>query len=206
MRMSLRWKVTVALVAFGLIPAGIVATFAYASTDDFIEKQNLIIRRAAATIGDRVVSVIQKSPDHLPKPEKDSKDASTTPSFNWTPTDPERDAILAQINETLTHFKLPTAVVYLVNPENRVLVKRKPNGDTEKDVTFPFKYHDAAKKSVFNVSTDPINSTPDEPKEIAGYAPLLVPANKPGTTGHGYMVLASLPAGVRMRLSTRTRR
>ncbi len=76
MRMSLRWKVTLALVAFGLIPAGIVAAFAYASTDDFIEKQNLIIRRAAATIGDRVVSVIQKNPDHLSKPEKDSKDAS----------------------------------------------------------------------------------------------------------------------------------
>ena len=44
MRLSLRTKVTLALVAFGLIPAGIVAAFAYASTEDFIAKQNLIIR------------------------------------------------------------------------------------------------------------------------------------------------------------------
>jgi methyl-accepting chemotaxis protein len=193
MRMSLRWKVTLALVAFGLIPAGIVAAFAYASTDDFIEKQNLIIRRAAATIGDRIVSVIQKYPDHPSKPEKDSKDASPAPSFNWTPRDEERDAIMAQINETLTHFKLPSAVVYLVNPENRVLVKRKQNGDSEKDVTFPFKYHDAAKNAVFNVSTASISSTADEPKEVAGYAPLLIAGNRAGTSGHGYMVLASIP-------------
>ena len=36
MRIPLRTKVTLALVAFGLIPAGIIAAFAYNSAQDFM--------------------------------------------------------------------------------------------------------------------------------------------------------------------------
>ena len=61
MRISLRTKVTVALVAFGLIPAGIIAAFAYNSAQDFMGRQRLMIRQAAVAISDHARLLVQKN-------------------------------------------------------------------------------------------------------------------------------------------------
>ena len=73
MRMSLRWKVTLALVAFGLIPAGIVAAVAYTSTEDFKAKQNTLIVQAAAAVGDRVLNVELLNEKEIKLPAESTK-------------------------------------------------------------------------------------------------------------------------------------
>jgi methyl-accepting chemotaxis protein len=194
MRLSLRTKVTLALVAFGLIPAGIVAVFAYASTEEFIEKQNLIIRRAAAAIADHVVYTMLKNSDPILKPEKEAKEGAPAPLPAWKPMDAERNSIHGQINGLLTNYKLPRAVVFIVDPENHVLVKRRSNGDPEPEGSLPYRYQEVAKQAVSLVGTMAVEkSDPSDVREIAGYAPLALPVNRPGTSGHGYVVLLSVP-------------
>src|SRR5262245_35534703 len=111
MRLSLRWKTTAALVAFGLIPAVIVAAFAYRSTEDFISKQNTLIRMAASAISDRVKDVMVRNAEFAQKVEKSSRDAPAT--LNWDPEPGERTAIHTQVSQVLQHFNLPAATVYL---------------------------------------------------------------------------------------------
>ena len=48
MRIRLDTQITTALVLFGLVPASIVAWFAYQANDDFKDKQRLIVQQAAA--------------------------------------------------------------------------------------------------------------------------------------------------------------
>ena len=61
MRIPLRTKVTLTLVAFGLIPAGIVAAFAYMSAQDFMGKQTVMIQEAAAAISDHAKMLVLKN-------------------------------------------------------------------------------------------------------------------------------------------------
>ena len=70
MRLSLRTKVTLALVAFGLIPAGIVAAFAYAPPRSSSRSRTLIIRHAAAAIADHIVYIMYKNSEPILKAEK----------------------------------------------------------------------------------------------------------------------------------------
>ena len=52
MRISLRTQITAALVLFGLIPASIVAWFAYSGNDDFRRSQTLLLQQAAVSISE----------------------------------------------------------------------------------------------------------------------------------------------------------
>ena len=61
---------TLTLVAFGLIPAGIVAAFAYKSAQDFMGRQNSMIRQAAAAISDHAKLLVQKNNELERKGEK----------------------------------------------------------------------------------------------------------------------------------------
>ena len=47
MRITLKWKITAILVVFGLVPAAIVAWFAYNANDDYRNKQILIVAKTA---------------------------------------------------------------------------------------------------------------------------------------------------------------
>ena len=49
MRLTLRKQITTALVLFGLVPASIVATFAFLSNEEFKDKQNVLIRAGVAS-------------------------------------------------------------------------------------------------------------------------------------------------------------
>ena len=66
MRISLTNKITIALVLFGLVPASIVAWFAYNSNDEFRHNQTLLIKQAAISISDRVAAVSSKIRRQLP--------------------------------------------------------------------------------------------------------------------------------------------
>ena len=66
MRISLTNKITFALVLFGLVPASIVAWFAYNSNDEFRGNQTLLIKQAAISISDQVAAVLQQDPTTAP--------------------------------------------------------------------------------------------------------------------------------------------
>ncbi len=70
MRIPLRTKVTLTLVAFGLIPAGIVAAFAYMSAQDYMSRQTLMISAAAASISDHARMLVFKNNEADRKGEK----------------------------------------------------------------------------------------------------------------------------------------
>lgn len=195
MRLSLRSKVTATLVAFGLIPAGFVAAFAYASVDDFISKQNLVIRMAASTISDHVANLIRESEGFKSQVEK-AKDGSS--QIRWASTDDERTQLNAQTSESLRLSNLPSCVVFVVDPNNKVLYKRKSNGEPEFPANFPPKYDDSARKANGAVGTDQIEARTEpvyEEAEVVGYAPVRLGIGSPhmGPGSHGYAVLTVLP-------------
>jgi methyl-accepting chemotaxis protein len=198
MRSSLRWKVTAALVAFGLIPAGIVAAFAYTSTDDFMSKQNLIIRLTASSISDHVASLMLKDPGFTTGEAKGMKENPQSPV--WSPSEPEKMAIHSQAAETLRLSNLPSGAVYVIDPQNRVVYRRRSSGDPEYNTTLPGKYEDVAKLANGQVGTRPIDARYEpayEPAEIVGYAPVrLSGIAQAGPFGHGFVVLTSVPRSV----------
>ena len=53
MRISLTNKITIALVLFGLVPASIIAWFAWNSNNDFGNLQTILVKQAATSISDR---------------------------------------------------------------------------------------------------------------------------------------------------------
>ena len=119
MRIPLRTKVTLTLVAFGLIPAGIVAAFAYMSAQDFMGRQSLLIRQAAAAISDHAKMLVFKNNEleKGKKPENEHKSDIVTPEspqpFKWLLTDADREDLQRYISTTLEAYKLSNAVVSL---------------------------------------------------------------------------------------------
>ena len=62
MRISLTNKITFALVLFGLVPASIIAWFAYDSNNDFERIQSTLVKQAAVSISDRVALLLAMDP------------------------------------------------------------------------------------------------------------------------------------------------
>jgi methyl-accepting chemotaxis protein len=196
MRLSLRWKVTLAMVAFGLIPAGIVAAFAYKSTDDFISKQNRIISTSAGAIADQISWIYVKNLEGPAVAEKIAKEAPSRP-LKLALNEDEINAIRTIVSDEVTLYVLPTAVVYVVDGGDNVLYKRR--GDGSPDVVtshLPDKYAEAAKQAMGKVGVWSIAARTEpssEPAEIVGYAPIrLGPELSPrflGHSGHGNVVL-----------------
>ena len=62
MRFTLNWKITTILVIFGVVPAAVVAWFAYNANDDYRNKLMLVIAKTADAINFRVATLVQKSP------------------------------------------------------------------------------------------------------------------------------------------------
>src|SRR4051812_26323882 len=100
MRISLRTKVTLALVAFGLIPAGIIAAFAYWSAEDFMVRQQVMIQQAAAAISDHAKLLVLKNQALAEKGEKPAAEAAQQ-LVPWKFTDADYDSLRRQISVML---------------------------------------------------------------------------------------------------------
>jgi methyl-accepting chemotaxis protein len=190
--MTLRKQITTALVLFGLVPASTVALFAYWSNDEFKTKQDILIRGAAAAISDHLVPRLRH---HF------EKKAPDPPS--WVPDEADRTSIEDVISSIIRQYRLESSQVYLVDPSNRILVKRKENGEFEvatgptARVLLEFRYREAAMKSKDGINVDhkEASSTGTEPKpaEVVGYAPVQLPNVTPGVSGQGYVTLVVVP-------------
>src|SRR6202035_5248770 len=117
---SLTNKITIALVVFGLVPASIIAWFAYDSNNDFRGKQNLLIKQAAISISDRVASTLERDPATAAATIKDAS-AGSLPTA-------AKESIRAEIGFILRELVLDNSQVYIFTSDGKVLITRKPYG------------------------------------------------------------------------------
>ena len=110
MRIKLRWKITVILVAVGLVPAAIVGWFAYKANDDYKNKQKLLVQKTAESISFRAATVLQPN-----LKVADAAVAGTSPLPQA-----ERSQIEDYIAQELRNSLLNAAQVYIVNSDGKL--------------------------------------------------------------------------------------
>jgi len=193
MRIPLRTKVTLTLVAFGLIPAGIVAAFAYLSAQDFMGRQRVMIRQAAASISDHAKLLVQKNNELEHKGEKVSPD--NPPALKWELTDADREDLQRHISYALRDHNLSNAVIYLADPMNSLVLQRSNTGAFSAGGKLPPKYEVIADLARGQFGTEAIEARnePYEAAEIVGYAPVALQIQKPNAATHGYTTLLTVP-------------
>jgi methyl-accepting chemotaxis protein len=200
MRITLRTKLTTALVLFGLVPASIVAYFAYQSNDDYKEKQRLIVRQAAAAISAWVAGAVEP-----PAPKAEAP-------FAWNLTDKVKEDLHGVIGDVVSQFGLPPTQtqVVIVDPSDRVLVKRREEGSFDQSVEQPGtktylgeSYKKVIRDKGISIDTKEIeppaaDSTfqrwySDVAAEVAGFAGLPLNNVEQGRTNHGYTTMVIVP-------------
>jgi len=193
MRIPLRYKITIAFVLFGLVPASIVAWFAYDANNDFRRSQTLLIKQAAVSISDRVAPMLGDD-----KIAKDAAGGNLSQEL--------RAKIRPQIEGILNEFGFDAAQVFLLAPDDTLVVRRKPFGvyDPNPGASssyFPRRYLTVAENAVATPGVQPSEpvpaSEPDGKPELIGYAPLHIKDVPPGPNGrHGFVALAVVPREV----------
>jgi len=168
MRIPLRTKVTLTLVAFGLIPAGIVAAFAYLSAQDLMGRQTVMIRQAAASISDHAKMLVLKNNELEHKGEKGL--AENPPPLKWELSDADRDDLQRHISYTLRDHNSANASVYLVDPMNNLVLQRSNTGTYTTGGKLLSKYETIADLATGKMGIQPIEarSEPYEAAEIDG--------------------------------------
>jgi methyl-accepting chemotaxis protein len=135
MRITLRWKITAILVVFGLVPASIVAWFAYNSNDDYKKKQTLIVVKTAEAISFRAAAIMQDDPKTVEL------------ALNGNLPDLVKTRIQNVIENELGHSSIQAAQAYLVTSEGRALIsKRGPQGfeANAANTTIDYRYREVA--------------------------------------------------------------
>jgi methyl-accepting chemotaxis protein len=205
MRITLRTKMTIALVLFGLVPASIVAYFAYQSNDDYKDKQRLVVRQAAAAISSWVANAMMAN---LPK--EGEAGAKTGSHWVWNAPDKVKEEARSVIDATIEQFALRHAQtqVMIVDPNDRVIFKREKDGTFNQSVELPnarmpldFKYKDVIKGKTNIIATEEIEASTESTSqrwysdvaEVLGYASIQIGMEPSSTTGHGYMTLVVVP-------------
>jgi len=186
-------QITIVMVLFGLVPASLIAWFAYRANDDFREKQTLIVLQAAAFISDHFVSVVQPNPDAV---KKAVNDGALPPS--------ERKAIESDIDDILTRSGInDSAEIYVINQDNFALVRRRTKVGFELNLTnqkLPIKYNQVANKADGQPNWEmlkPSASEPDGKVELVSYAPVHLDTVAPNPNGrHGFVTLVIVPRDV----------
>jgi methyl-accepting chemotaxis protein len=191
MRLTLRKQITTLLVLFGLVPAAVVAAFAWLSNEDFKEKQKILVRQAAQSINNILV------PRFAPKFEEKSQGFAP---LDWLPEGDDRQAIHQALRNAALYFGLDGARVMLVNPRGMVIARMLESGNFE---TIPMpgsavqpvdtRYDDIVKTSnTLSGSKELGGPMP----ELVGYSPVQFPNLPALPQGHGYVALAVQPRRV----------
>jgi methyl-accepting chemotaxis protein len=186
MRISLRWKLTLALVLFGAVPAAVITYYTYDSATEFKAKQRSIVRDAAAEAADQITISLLKETKTYPLEWAD--DATTKRILK---------SVLMWIPE---EFGLPTAEIRIVHPEFSVLARRLKNGEVQLDASrFEAPYHAALSAIAENIPPGSVHGKrgarewigPGDVPELVGYASL--PVKKDVESSMLYGVLVSVP-------------
>jgi methyl-accepting chemotaxis protein len=185
MRIPLRWKITTACLLFGLIPAVIMASFAYQASDDFKEKQLLLIKQSAVSIGDHVGQVL------------DGKEVAKAVTAGSLPSD-ARNTIANEVGRVFTKFGFTSATVYIVTPANEVLFKRVDTiVDNSPRPTLPDRYQvivEHARQTDNVEQVKPGRLDKDAKVEQVGYSPIHRSDDQAANGGHhGFVCLVAVP-------------
>jgi methyl-accepting chemotaxis protein len=193
MRITLRWKFTAVLVLFGLVPASIVAWFAYTADDDFKGKQTLIVRQTAEAIGFHIASIMQQNPKAIEQ------------ALQGSLPEEERRKIVDKIENLLRQSTIDSALVYLANPESKVLVRRRPIEGFDLSVTntmvYP-RYTRVATDGLGNIGSkfvDPPESEPDGKTELVTFSTVHWGKGDGEADGHGFTTYVIVPRQVVFR-------
>ena len=185
MRLSLRWRLTSALVLFGIVPAAIVAWVAYRSTLEAEFKQAILIKEAAQSASERLVlSLIGEKGEFPPK---------------WD--DSRKQELNVKLGEVARDFTVRGAQILVVDPAKKIVLRHLPGGELDKSDSWGGLGRYAAFVSKANGSNNgafvgengtarvPADETFEVP-ELVGYAPLEVqrPEKQPK-----YAVLVIVP-------------
>jgi methyl-accepting chemotaxis protein len=185
MRISLINKFTIALVLFGLIPASIMAWFAFDSNNDFRKIQAMLVRQAASSISDRVGPLIIMG----------QKEPNTSTAL----TEEATGKIKMQIRLIIESFGIDSAQVFILTPDSKILVKRKEDGDFDQNPLSLMisrryaKYTDNPVPVPFYDTSDPLPNDPDPKIELIGIAPMHLRDIAPGAAGPNFLTLVTLP-------------
>jgi methyl-accepting chemotaxis protein len=179
--MSLRKQITIALLIFGLVPAGIVAWVAYNAADDFKGRQHTLLRQAAITASDRIEHQIPTAQDVKASP-------------TWDPRSLNEDKLHDLLDKLVTQFHLGyKAKILVVNGENVIVAKRDPNGEFSLTPSgkLHYRYTNLLPKGTTDVVPVPVGDDSKDVPELAAFAPLAV---KPPPDGKGpYEVVVIVP-------------
>jgi methyl-accepting chemotaxis protein len=193
MRITLRKQITTALMLFGLVPASIVAVFAFLSNDDYKDSKKILIRQAAWAIAEHLGPLLPAS----------AKGEVGDPEVVLNLEQKERDALDRAIKIILLdQFRLDTAQVYFLDPSDRIVLRVKETGELEFNPSNPkrlfIRYPSVATKANGHITTEelgPSTIPTKSPAEVVGCAPVQL-ASGPSNTGqnsHGYVVLTIVP-------------
>ena len=96
------------LLAFGLIPAGVVAASAYLSAQEFMSRQSVMIRQAAVSISEYAKLLVQKNllADALVASKGVMPAEPEPPAWKWNLTDLDREELERHIRYVLRDFEL----------------------------------------------------------------------------------------------------
>jgi methyl-accepting chemotaxis protein len=190
MRLTLRRQITTALVLFGLVPAAIVAAFAWLSNDDYRDKQKILLRQAAQYANALLIPYLTN------KFENPSFDKA-----NWIPQGDERNIIHHVLRVTVEGFNLKSSRIMLISPSKKILARMNETGGYD-NVMLPvsppadldMKYDPLVKKTF---GLNGCEDIPGPPVELVGFSPLQLPAPaQPYPSGHGYAILVAQPRSV----------
>jgi methyl-accepting chemotaxis protein len=194
MRFTLRKQVTGALVLFGLVPAFIVAWFAWQSNSDYKDKQKLLIRNAAHSISQRASLVLQ------PAVTKAEKSDSGPLKLEMS----EKTKLEGIVNEVVGNFNIETAHVEIADPSNILLLRKRGNRSPDpipENERLDSRFYRLV-KSAGESDADEIGPQwewsiesffPTNPASVVGFAPIELSNIKAGSTNHGYLTVVAVP-------------
>jgi methyl-accepting chemotaxis protein len=199
MRITLRTKMTTALVLFGLLPASIVAYAAYQSNDEYKDKQRLIVRQAAAAISARIAATV------------DAKESKPEAAFVWKPSVEQKDEFQDDIGQAVEQFALPRSQtrVMIVDPNDKVLIRRREAGNFDQSLDqvgannrLEDRFKDVITGQQNVIGTKEIEAPSTESMlqrwtsdvaEVVGFASIQIRNVAPGRSNHGYLTLVIVP-------------
>ncbi|GAC1475391.1 MAG: hypothetical protein NVSMB9_27820 [Isosphaeraceae bacterium] len=197
MRLSLRTKITAALVLFGFVPAAFITWFAYRSTEHTKARQRLLIGQAAAEASDRILILL------LLRDKEKAKDSRTHRFPAWDPAPDVRPLIDDELIRVARDFDLGNSEILVVDPTMNVLVRKMSNSDLEHRASprLDARYYSAFDKASVGVpsSISGLNAVSYVPSERKNEESVLVgihaldlrrPDGGPGK----YVVLIIVPA------------
>lgn len=115
MRRSLRFKITAALLAFGLIPAVVVAAYTLFDSDGFKSRYQQSIRRSALYAATRVELEQARA---LAGGKARGPEAAGASRWGEA------------LDDAALNFNHPSARISLIGPDRRLVIRRQPAGDT----------------------------------------------------------------------------